>query len=122
MDKVESVESKIDNIKLPEGGSGYLKIWMNELLAEVPLTTEQREENIATYQKLISKEHYPVITCVEDEAFGMKGTASAEVIVSTIDGEKYVMIIVVTINGADMGTTSVAYNLSSNGDVTFYEM
>lgn len=104
------------------GGGGYIKVWMNELIAEVPLTTEQREENVATYQKLISKGHYPVIACAEDEAFGMKSTASVEAMVSNADdGELYVLLILITINGVDMEATSVVYRLYPNGDVTFLD-
>lgn len=118
------------------GGSGALKVWIEDAENGIFITEEQKAENVATYNVLIEGEHVPVIVCskyeMSEEGFSISQTTTHSVSYVTfkygVSGEntEAVMFFI----GDDMengltlypdGTTEISFqHEQSNGQLVIY--
>lgn len=87
-EKIEAVETNVADVtnRVAEleqnggsgnaGGSGALKVWIEDAENGIFLTEEQKAENVATYNVLIEGEQVPVIVCSKYEMSGEGFSAS----------------------------------------------
>lgn len=94
-EKIEAVETNVADVtnRVAEleqnggsgnaGGSGALKVWIEDAENGIFLTEEQKAENVATYNVLIEGEHVPVIVCskyeMSEEGFSISQTTTQSV-------------------------------------------